>query len=115
MIDITRVDTLLKNKMQELEQRAKKLSKELTRENMDVSKDSEDRAQERKSSRMKKWQKPLPCKPSRSYSKCSMLFYALNKGSIPNVNYAVKRLSLSGYRLCRIPHCVLIALMKEPN
>lgn len=46
MIDITRVDTLLKNKMQELEQRAKKLSKELTRENMDVSKDSEDRAQE---------------------------------------------------------------------
>jgi RNA polymerase-binding transcription factor DksA len=46
MIDILRVDSLLKNKQQELEERATKLSAELTREGMEVSKDSEDRAQE---------------------------------------------------------------------
>ena len=46
MIDITRVDSLLKDKQQELERRALKLSEELSREGMEVSKDSEDRAQE---------------------------------------------------------------------
>lgn len=46
MIDILRVDSLLKNKQQELKQRATKLSAELTREGIEVSKDSEDRAQE---------------------------------------------------------------------
>jgi RNA polymerase-binding transcription factor DksA len=46
MIDITEIDTKLRKKQHELEQRAQKLSDELTRVNIEVSKDSEDRAQE---------------------------------------------------------------------
>ena len=46
MIDMSEIDTRLRKKQHELEQRAKKLSEELTRVNREISKDSEDRAQE---------------------------------------------------------------------
>lgn len=46
MLDITEIDTKLRKKQLELEMRAQKLSEELTRVNLEISKDSEDRAQE---------------------------------------------------------------------
>jgi len=46
MFDIKEIDTKLRKKQFELEQRAQKLSEELTRVNREISKDSEDRAQE---------------------------------------------------------------------
>lgn len=46
MFDIKEIDTKLRKKQFELEQRAQKLSDELARVNREISKDSEDRAQE---------------------------------------------------------------------
>lgn len=46
MIDISEIDTKLRRKQHELELRAQKLSEELTRVHLEISKDSEDRAQE---------------------------------------------------------------------
>ena len=46
MLDIQYLDSQLKDKQQELERRAKKLSEELRHVNIEISKDSEDRAQQ---------------------------------------------------------------------
>ncbi|EAT11312.1 TraR/DksA family transcriptional regulator [Bermanella marisrubri] len=46
MIDACEIDVRLRKKQHELEIRASKLSEELTRYNIEVSKDSEDRAQQ---------------------------------------------------------------------